>query len=196
MYYSFYLLENVFVWCGCFIGLRFKLTIFKFRYLLWKFWSRGWQCLRGNQHMAITVMNLCQVKFPKKFSIHSKIWYGTKFPKSDTVQNLGSTCSDLVSHKAWRQSLEEVTKLSIEVINIIHQLWAFRLDQRWSNRADSWQRLAHGVNTNVLEDPDYYSGSCIFSKTIIATIGPATSPKAQPARHTRIPLADVASYLC
>ena len=126
-------------WCGCFIGLRFKLTIFKFRYLLWKFWSRDWQCLRGNQHMAITVMNFCQVKFPKKFSINSKIWYGTKFPKSDTVQNLGSTCSDLISHKAWRQSLEEVTKLSIEVINIIHQLWVFRLHQRCSNRADLWQ---------------------------------------------------------
>jgi len=70
------------------------------------------------------------------------------------------------------------------------------LDQKCSNRADSWQRLEHGVNTNVIEDPDYYSGSCIFSKTIIATTGPATSPKAQPARHTRIPLADVASYLC
>jgi hypothetical protein len=43
----------------------------------------------------------------------------------------------------------------------------------------------------VTKNPVSYSGSCIFSKTIIAIIGPATSPKAQPARYTKIQLSDV-----
>jgi len=43
----------------------------------------------------------------------------------------------------------------------------------------------------VAKNPVSYSGSCIFSKTIIAIIGPATSPKAQPARYTKIQLSDV-----